>query len=155
VSVADTNVKQTTDLLTTSESTNNSAKLLKKCIEMIPNVVKSSASVEEKHNITKKCLYVLRLMIQESEKMGTAHVKSHFGLQKKKIYKLKILSQTYRINDCEVVVYGNTTMWELKEIISKKVKASVDFIKLEIKKNVLKESSNGKSIIDMQVRFII
>jgi len=130
---------------------NNSSKLLNKCIEMIQNIVNSSASKEEKGNIVKKCLYVLKLMIEESEKSGTARVKGHIGLQKRKIYKLKILSQNFRLEDFEVNVYGNTTMWELREIVSKKAKASVDFIKLEIKRQELKNSSNGKTIIDMKV----
>jgi len=118
---------------------------------MIQDVVKSNNSDQEKHNIIKKCLLIIKLMIKESEKMGTAHVKSHFGLQIRKIYKINVLCQTYRIRGCQVKVYGNTTMWDLKEIISKKVKVCIDFIKLEIRKKDLKEDSHGMTVIDMQV----
>ena len=119
---------------------------------MIRDSVKSTtASESEKYNIIKKCLYVLKLMIQESEKKGTAHIKSHFGLQKRKILNIKVLSQNAKLNNCSVTVYGNTTMWELKEIISKKIKACVDFIKLEINKVELQDNDNGKTCIDMKV----
>ena len=118
---------------------------------MIKNIVNSSSSQEEKHNIVKKCLCVLKLMIEESEKLGTARIKSHFGLKKRKIYRIKVLSQTVRIENCEVNVNGNTTMWELREIISKKVKACIEFIQLQVKRVELLPSSNGKTVIDMKV----
>jgi hypothetical protein len=92
-------------------------------------------------------------MIEESEKRGTARVKSHFGLQKKRIFKLKVTSQTSRAENCEVMLYGNTTMWDLKEIIAKKIDVCVDFIKIVVGKDEVLNTMNGKTIIDMKVFF--
>jgi len=138
-----------------NENTNNSQKLLDKCIQMIKQIVTSDANPGEKHNIIKKCLRVLKIMIEESEKKGTARVKSHFGLQKRKIMKFKVTSQTHRVDDCHVKVYGNTTMWDLKEIVANKSKVCVDFIKLQIGKDELSNTDHGKTVIDMKVTLLI
>ena len=118
---------------------------------MIKQIVSSDAKSDSKHNIIKKCLRVLKIMIEESEKKGTARVKSHFGLQKRKIMKFKVTSQTSRVEDCVVRVYGNTTMWDLKEIIANKSKVCVDFIKLQINKEELVNTDHGKTVIDMKM----
>ncbi len=118
---------------------------------MIQNIVGSSAFIDEKYNIIKKCLYVLKLMIQTSEKNGTARVKTHKGLQKRKIYTIRGTVDQARIPDFEVQVYENTTMWELREIVSKKINTSVEFFKAIIKRQELKDDFNGKTITEMKV----
>jgi len=137
-----------------NENTNNSGKLLDRCIHMIKQIVSSEASPTEKHNIIKKCLLVLKIMIAESEKKGTARVKSHFGLQKRKIMKFKVSSLSQRASDCVVNVYCNTTMWELKEIVAKKSQVCVDFIKLQIGKEELLNTDHGKTVIGKKVIYI-
>ena len=131
---------------------NQSEILLKKCIDLINSTVESNVSAEEKHNIINKCLNVLNLMIEESEKKGTGRVKSHSGLIKNKIIKLKINSFISKVPDSYIKVFGNTTIWDLKEIISKKVGVAVDFLKLRIENYDVVDTDNGKTITDFNVK---
>lgn len=125
-------------------------KLLKKCILLIQHQVTSSISNEEKYNVIVKCFKILRLMIEESEKKGTARVKSHTGLLKKKVVTLKILDSTEKQSEFFIKVYGNTTMWDLKEILAKKASVCVDFIKITLPKNLeLEDTDHGRTIIDI------
>jgi hypothetical protein len=128
--------------------------LLKKCIDLINSTVESNISAQEKHNIITKCLHVLNLMIEESEKKGTARVKSHSGLIKNKILKLKINSFIPKTPDSFIKVFGNTTIWDLKEIISKKVGVAVDFLKLRLDNYDVVDTDNGKTIQDFNVKKI-
>ncbi len=119
---------------------------------MINQIVKSETIMEEKHNIIKKCLLVLKIMIEESEKKGTARVKSHSGLLKRKILKFNVSSSTKKAENCTVKLYGNTTMWDLKEIVAKKSKVCVDFLKLQIGKRELINTDHGRTVIDMNMK---
>ena len=94
-------------------------------------------------------------MIEESEKKGTARVKSHSGLIKNKIIKLKINSYIQKVDNCYIRVFGNTTIWDLKEIISKKVGVAVDFLKLKLDNYEICETDNGKTVLDLNVKKII
>ena len=142
-----TNIKQNDN-----KNSDLSQKLLKKCISLIRHQIKSQNSNEEKHNIIMKCLKILRLMIEESEKKGTARVKSHSGLLKHKVITLKIIDLTEKQSEFFIKVYGNTTMWDLKEIIAKKVGVCVDFIKIIICKNEIENTDNGKTVIDINLQ---
>ena len=129
-----------------------SQKLLQRCIDLIRNTVDSTANEESKHNIINKCLYVLKLMLEESEKNGTAGVKSHSGLLKRNIISLKVIDNIERNTEFFIRVYSNTTMWDLKVIIGKKIKICFDFLKFTIKNNFeLKNTDNGKNILEMNV----
>jgi hypothetical protein len=92
-------------------------------------------------------------MIEESEKKGTARVKSHSGLIKNKIIKLKINSFIPKVDDSYIRVFGNTTVWDLKEIISKKVGVAVDFLRLKIENYEVGVTDNGKTVLDLNVNF--
>jgi hypothetical protein len=92
-------------------------------------------------------------MIEESEKRGTAGVKSHSGLLKRKIINLKITSSLRTQKDIDLRIYGNTTIWELKEIISYNCKYCLDFLKININGYELKSSDNGKTIMELEVIF--
>ena len=137
------NDKKTTDL---------SQKLLKKCISLIQHQIKSEISIEEKLNVIMKCLKILRLMIEESEKKGTARVKSHSGLLKHKVITIKVIDSTEKQTEFFIKVYGNTTMWDLKEILAKKVGVCVDFIKITIFKNEIENTDHGKTVIDIKLQ---
>ena len=71
---------------------------------------------------------------------------------KKKVVNLFVSSFISKADDFFIRVYGNTTIWELKEIISKRVKISHEFLKIVIKSNEISESDNGKTIIDFNVK---
>lgn len=129
--------------------------LLKRCVTMIQETNKNEGlTPEEQKNIITKCLHILKLMIEESEKRGTARIKSHSGLLKRKILNLKATwGFSNNAKEAKLKVFGNTTVWELKEIISKKFNYCVDFLRVTIHNGYeLKNSDNGKTILEMQVK---
>jgi ubiquitin carboxyl-terminal hydrolase 34 len=132
------------------EENSYSQQLLQKCLNLIKETIREDKQDSEKYNIVHKCLYILKLMIEESEKRGTAGVKSHSGLLKKKIVTVKVYSNLgQELKEFNLRVYGNTTMWELKEIISSNVKYCVDFLRVVVNNYELKNSDNGKTVINM------
>jgi ubiquitin carboxyl-terminal hydrolase 34 len=132
------------------EHENYSEVLLKKCIDMIKETVKDENTNEAKRNKIKKCLLVLKLMIEESEKKGTARVKSHQGLLKRKVLTLRINSFIIKVPDGFIKVYGNTTMWDLKELVSKKIGITIDFFRMCLKNNQeINETDYGKTVLDI------
>lgn len=89
-------------------------------------------------------------MIEESEKRGTAGIKSHAALLKSKILNIKVSSTIPNTDDFAIRVYGNITIWELKEMISNRLKYCIDFIKFTIDKSTdLKNSENGKTVLEL------
>ena len=91
-------------------------------------------------------------MMEESEKKGTARVKSHSGLLKHTVITLKVQDTTEKQSEFFIKIYGNTTMWDLKEILAKKVAVCVDFIKIIIFKNYeIENTDHGKTVIDMKI----
>ncbi len=90
-------------------------------------------------------------MIEESEKKGTAMIKSHAGLIKKKVINLNINSYIHRVDDFKLKLYANTTFWELKEIISKRVSISFDFLIVKINHEIVNENFNGKTLYEINV----
>lgn len=128
--------------------------LLKKCLDLIKSTEKSDYSILDKRNIIFKCLKFLKLIIEESERKGTARVKSHSALLKKKIVEIKVISYIPRVDDFKLRLYGNTTLWELKEIISKKVELGIDFLRIQIGNSDIPNSDHGKTLIDLNVIII-
>ena len=144
---------------TESKSTNISYSqlLLQKCIDLINKSISNpSLCVDEKKNKITKCLLVLKLTIEESEKRGTANIKSHAGILKKKTVNVKISSTVGNLDsrDFALKIYANTTIWELKQLISRRLQYSHDFLKIVIQKNEyeLKSTDNGKSVMDFDLR---
>lgn len=117
----------------------------------------SNSSADNQKNIITKCLHILKLMIEESEKRGTARIKSHSGLLKKKILSLKAVSMmgsTYK--DVKLRLFGNTTIWELREIIGEKFNYCIDFLRIVIKDSYdIKHSDNGKTLLEMKVKYLL
>lgn len=111
-------------------------------------------SVEEKGNVIKKCLFFLKLIIEESEKKGTARIKSHSGLLKVKVIRLRVVSQMAKHqNDFSLKIYANTTVWDLRELISAKVQIGVDFLRIIVDGKDLQSSDNGKTVTEINVKF--
>lgn len=108
-------------------------------------------SSEEKLNIIVKCLYVLRIMIYESEKKGTTKMKSHSALLKNKVIQIKFVSLISKVDDFYLRLYANTTIWELKEIISKKISVAIDFIQLLKTEKPIEDTQNGNTLLDLNV----
>ena len=122
---------------------------------MIKETIQKEAADGEKHNVIVKCLFILRLMIEESEKKGTAGIKSHSGLIKNKVLNVNISSYIQRVDDFKLKLYANTTFWELKEIISKKTSISLDFLKIKVNQEIVSDSANGKTIVELNVTKIL
>lgn len=140
--------------LQNKNATNNenlSEVLLKKCLDLIKETTSKDAADEEKLNVIVKCLFILRLMIEESEKKGTAGIKSHSGLIKNKVININVSSYIQRVDDFKLKLYANTTFWELKQIIAKKTSIALDFLKLKVNEEIVSDSCNGKTIVELNV----
>lgn len=90
-------------------------------------------------------------MIEESEKKGTAGIKSHSALIKNKVINITVSSYILRVNDFKLKLYANTTFWELKEIVSKKSSIALDLLKIKINQELINDNSNGKTITELNV----
>ena len=120
---------------------------------MINEVVISNKTLEEKKNIITKCLQILKLMIEESEKKGTACLKSHNALLKIKLLNLRIINNISKnVTETIIKVYGKTTIWELKEIIASKIGISVEFLRLRLSNNFeVQSTDHGKTLITLKI----
>jgi len=139
------------DQIGTTRQKNYSEILLKKCLQLISDVVNNTndLSIGETENIIKKCLFFLKLIIEESEKKGTARIKSHSGLLKNKVINLKVDSHISNKPDFNIKVYANTTMWELKELVSKNSGVGIDFLNVMLKSRDINPTENGKTVLEL------
>lgn len=76
----------------------------------------------------------MKALVVESEKKGCHGVKPHHSLVKKNLLQINIqnfiATRTFSIKDFTIKVYSNTSIWELKEIIGKKIGFSPGMIRL-------------------------
>jgi ubiquitin C-terminal hydrolase len=132
--------------------------IMHKCIDFI----KFNYEMENKDYIV-KILRVLRILIKQIERRGTAGIVSLKSAVRKRIIRLNIQSHFKKglnyIDHSELIhVYSNITLWDLQMIISRKIKVSHDFFKLFLVKNnslgkeeftFLREDDNGTSISEL------
>ncbi len=135
-----------------------------------------SFSLEEKNkqkkdNETKilNCLYILRVLIEETEKKGTASCISHNSLLKSSLITLKIdnalnvkggaaysSSNTNKINNEKsftLKVYSNTTLWDLKNLISKKINTLPEGIRLNTNNSKdITDKDHGKTLSELNLK---
>ncbi len=110
-------------------------------------------------------------MIEESEIIGIAGVKSHSSILKKRIMTItiqnllstnKTLTHSYP-NYFKLTVFGNTTIWEIKQLIAKKLDIPPGIITLYLKDSSKSLESNslgheispkdhGKTLIERKVK---
>jgi len=109
----------------------------------------------------KRALSLMKSFMEECEKKGTAGLKSHSALLKGDIHNLVILNQvSYYPQSAdiprriELKVYSNTTFWELRCIIGKKIKCMSDQFKIyrSLLQKEIKDSDNGKTLSDLRIR---
>jgi len=73
--------------------------------------------------------------------------------EQNKLITLKIKSLIEKIPDCEMKIFPNTRIWDLKQILCNKIGIAVDFFKLNFKDKQL-ESDNKLTIKDLYVTII-
>lgn len=88
-------------------------------------------------------------MIEESEKRGTANVKSHSCILRGKPVSIKISNESSI--DLTLKVHTNVTIWDIKNIISSKLKISFDFLNFKINDKEVNDIDNGKTLNDLKV----
>ena len=108
------------------------------------NLIETTVYTTKSYNIIEKCFQILKLIIEESEKNGTAGLKSHNGLLKNSISNFKVVSST--VNDLLIRIYSNTTIFELKEILSRKVFIAKDFLRIKVKDYEIQTSDHGNTV---------
>ncbi len=112
---------------------------------------------------------IIKALVEESEILGLAGVKSHSSILKKRIMTINIqnLIPTNKIlpklNNFELTVFGNTTIWEIKELIAKKLEINPGIIMLHIKDSSISGDSkslgqeispkdHGKTLIERKIK---
>ena len=133
-------------------------KLLEKCSNLIKEDKATSETIE-------KCIILLKLIIIESEKNCVFKPKSHLSLLKNCLIKLPLEIKGKKKDDefNNILLYGNTTVNELKIIISKiynippqtvSIDYSRKYLKYLKKNNLVEndeidESNNNSSLYDL------
>ena len=155
------------------KSKNEIEKLLHKCKELI-NENNSSDNNETKNinnlnEVINKCFKLLRMIILESEKNLITKTKSHFNLLKNCYiyFPIKLvpkypniyynnIPETNGQNPINEIIYGNTTINELKELLIEKEKIPLKIIEINLSKEYTKENEvlldetyNNKSILEI------
>ena len=154
------------------KSKNEIEKLLYKCKELINdnnNSNKEEKNINDLNEVINKCFKLLRMIILESEKNTITKTKSHFNLLKNCYiyfpFKLKPkypniyynnVPEANGQNTINEIIYGNTTINELKELLIEKEKIPLKIIEINLSKEYTKENEllldetfNNKSILEI------
>ena len=148
------------------KSTNEIEKLLHKCKELI--IDDNNVNINE---VINKCFKLLKMIILESEKNAITKTKSHFNLLKNCYVNLplKIVpkyqnnyyynnnsQESNANNNKKEIVYGNTTINELKELLIEKERFPFNTIEIYLSKEYTKDNEqilddiyNNKSIMEI------
>jgi ubiquitin C-terminal hydrolase len=103
------------------------------------------------------CISLLRALVEESEKFGTAGVIPHSSINKYNILSLKVMNKFEGFNskdylNFEIKVSSNTTVWDLRRLLSKKLKTLPELINISFMEN--SDSNNNKDIKDIKEKII-
>ena len=104
--------------------------------------------------VIKRCYELLKIFFEETEKDLYIKIKPHFSLLKNCIIKFPLeIRNKEKINDKIEFLYGNTTLNEIKELLSKKYEVYPDYIEAYIQKpdkNILLDYSySNKTLIEI------
>jgi len=138
------------------------SKLISKCIETIKQIKQTQQN--ESINKTRKihnCLNLLKCLIEESEKKGTAGCISHSSILRTSIKVINVSNALYHsksmpkdvLTNFTLKVFANTTLWDLKKIFAKKCKVIPEAIK--ITSTTLKditENDHGKTLTELKFK---
>lgn len=128
-----------------------------------------------------RSLHILKLIIKESEKNGTGGIKSHSALLKKTILDLKLkqsiksnkelnLNHLNNLNSnnlnnqgndyvntsddyCTIKILGNTTIIELKQLITNILNIHYDFLDIYINDKFISNTENGTTLTELNINF--
>jgi hypothetical protein len=134
--------------------------LISKCIENIKHFQTIFKSKKEKVAKINNIIHVMKELIEETEKKGTAGVISHSSLIKNSLINLKITNNIYNRaipNGVErkftLKVYANTTLWDLKQVLGNKCLIVPECIKVSnsgIKE--ITDNDHGKTLSDLKLK---
>ena len=146
--------------LTLYKNKNETKKLLDKCVSIIKDNKNLTA------NKLEKCISLLIYIILDSEKKGYIQVKSHFKLLKNLLINIPLDLQKHNKNNNDInkylfhnksndndkynsidILYGNTTIYELRQILSEKYNLDAKHIYMNFgpKENNSKNSNNSNN----------
>jgi ubiquitin carboxyl-terminal hydrolase 34 len=141
------NIRQIEDLI----------EIRKEYIEYLLTHLRDSTDISYKL----RALYLLRNFMEECEKQGTAGLKPHGAMLKGDLHNIIVLNQvSYYPNKPEIPkklefkLHSNTTFWELRSLVGKKVKLLPDEFRLtrSFPHKDIKDSENGKTLNDLRIR---
>lgn len=91
-------------------------------------------------------------MISDSEGNGTARVKAHSALSKQNTLKIKLNAFFPTVPDQFFVFFGNTTIWEVKELIAQSIAKNIQYIGFYYTHTEeIPEADNGKTLLELKV----
>jgi len=163
--------------------------LIEKCIDILKKITninleyknpenknQGKNDISQAENKTKiiNCLNILRVLIEESEKKGTAGCVSHNSLLKSSIITLKIEnsinlkgssaayareSQNNNNNNSNIEknftikVYSNTTLWDLKKLIATKIHTLPEGIRINTNNSKdITDNDHGKTLGELSLK---
>jgi len=109
----------------------------------------------------KRALSLLKTFMEECEKQGTGGLRSHSALLKGDVHNVNVINHiTYHPYNSDIPkklefkVYSNTTIWELRCMIGKKVKCLSDQFRIlrTFSQKEIKDSDNGKTLSEIRMR---
>lgn len=88
-----------------------------------------SISQEDKYQLSKNLVVMMKSFFEDSEKNGTGGLRPHHAIEKGEfIQRIIVQNNITNLKNCpkyiEISTYSNMTLWELKKIISAKTKTS-------------------------------
>ena len=125
---------------------------MNKCKDIIYKIINSEKhdNQEDVSETIIRALRILQLVIENSESDSSSNIKSHQCLRKKYVKYIKAITLTIKLTNCYLNVYANTTIWELKNLISKKChNVHPDLIQIFISRLEIGNSDNNKTVHDL------
>ena len=134
--------------------------LINKCIETIKYYKNNFKNKSEKVSRISNIIHVMRELIEETEKKGTAGVISHSSIIKNSLIKLKINNNIYTKaipknveRKFNLKVYSNTTLWDLKKLLGNRCLIVPECIKVSNSTSKdITENDHGKTLSDLKLK---
>lgn len=107
-----------------------------------------------------RSLILMKTFVEESEKRGTGGIKSHSAMVKGELHSLTINNTIVYANQSdipkkfELLVFSNTTIWDLRCQIASKARTFPDLIRLtrSLPYKEIPDSENGKTLNELRIR---
>lgn len=101
---------------------------------------------------TARVIEIIKNIIYEAEKKGTGDVKPHNALLKGELLeKINVKNKASpKGQNIVMSIYSNTTFWEFKKEIAKRLDLAPKYLKIEkLSGSAIKDTDNGKTLAEL------